>query len=446
MEIEDVTDEEEYLTLSPLVGIPPSIIHRSLKKQYFYLASENNRMEHDFYLDDSSSETQQKIQVHLGLYNISDHIRELPFLSFIQKKQKDSDTQMYSFPGFEYSPTIPNSERKENQDENDDMESANHDMFMNACLEHIFDLFQFRPESMADTTATTSFSQNYYKGYLKTSATDYLVLFDCSFFIQNEIRFYSKSGFPGSEEYTWSILHELLNEQKIDDIPIHPYVKEQLLNNDFLLYITDDKGAPADIPFMLYGCCEPREKSKRSLKKKPELEPVSESKPESTSIFPNLFGSATALVTASTESSEKKEIVSSKTIFANIKRSNALSKNTNMLLPRIDHPEYGYYYFFSSDKIISSPDNIISSPNKNSESDSYKKYVVFMKHTFYDILPKTLSKNLKTGKSKLEEIYEDADVDVTNEKNTSTYFSSIYFQESNIPFWCVKSSDFFMEF
>jgi hypothetical protein len=69
-----------------------------------------------------------------------------------------------------------------------------------------------------------------------------------------------------------------------------------------------------------------------------------------------------------------------------------------------------------------------------------------MKHTFYDILPKTLTKNPNTGKSKLEEIYEDADIDGTNEKNTSTYFSSIYFQESNIPFWCVKSSDFFIEF
>ena len=70
--------------------------------------------------------------------------------------------------------------------------------------------------------------------------------------------------------------------------------------------------------------------------------------------------------------------------------------------------------------------------------------MVFIKKTFYDISPNNIKSMERTND--LENIYEDKDMDIPNSENTTTYFSSIYFQENKHPFWCVKSNIYFMEF
>ena len=395
-ETDSVKKWEEMSEDNPMTGAP--FFHD--KKPYYYL-SENN-LDHDFISQNP------KIQIHLALYYISDNIKVLPFLSFIQKKTGQDGSEMYSFPGFEYSINNPNPEWKENENEQEDMESVMQDMFMNACLEHIFDIFQYKP-----TTESQSFSQ-FYKGYLKNES-DCLVVFDCSFFMKKQM--FQSNELPG---YTWSILHELLNERKIEGIPVHPYVTEQLLNES-LLYITDDKGIPIEIPYLLYGCeiqSITKSKSKESESESKESKSESESKSEE-SVF-NIFGTT----------SQKPEVEPEKEKalrFKNIKRD---SENTSFLLSRIEHPDYGYNYIFSSEKL---------------DTNNVKRYVVFVIKTFYDILPKD-DRLSKTGKTAIEEIYEDEDIELTNEKNKQTYFSSFYFQESGVPFWMVRSVDFFMEF
>lgn len=346
------TDSETDSNIRKLKEMELSEPELDAGPEYFYLY-ETNLLEYNFYL---SEIPETPIQIHLVLYNISDNIKistdSSPFLSFVQ--EKTGEPEMYSFPVFNYSINIP------------EEESDVHDLFMNACLTHIFKLFRLT----IDDTISQRFS-DYYKGFLKTSQTDYLVVFDCRFVNENSnmlIRqFVSKTNLDTG--YTWSILHELLNEQKIDNIQVHPYVIEQLLKYDFLLYITDKNGIPKDIPFMLYGC-------------------------ERTSAIHG--GAIFDFFDSAKPGPETGPQPEKKSLFKNIRKD---SKKT---LSRIEHPDYGYNYFFSSETL---------------ETDC-KKYIVFLKNTFYDIIP-----------NKVEQDY-----------------SSVYFQESGVPFWMVKSVDFFIEF
>jgi hypothetical protein len=381
---EDMQEDAPSMTGTPF-------IHD--EKPYYYL-SENN-LDHIFLSQNS------KIQIHLALYYISDNIKVLPFLSFMQRQ----NGSMYSFPGFEYVINHPNPEWNEQED----MESVMQDMFMNACIEHIFGLFEYKPRG------SQSFSQ-YYKGYLKNES-DCLVVFDCSFF--------KEKMFQSTPEYTWAILHELLNERKIEGIPVHPYVTEQLLNES-LLYITDDKGIPIDIPYLLYGCENQISRKKRGGKEKEKEE---KEEKEEKSIFDIFSTKPTSEPTSEPTPEPTTEPTSEPTTELRFKNIRKDSENTSFLLSRIEHPDYGYNYLFSSKKLDTTP---------------VKRYVVFVMKTFYDILPKE-DRLSKTGKTAVEEIYED-DIEITNEKNNQTYFSSFYFQESGVPFWMVKSVDFFMEF
>jgi len=100
-----------------------------------------------------------------------------------------------------------------------------------------------------------------------------------------------------------------------------------------------------------------------------------------------------------------------------------ISSETKMLLPRkINHPKYGFSYYFSNDIL------------NEKDIDKIPRYVVFIEKCKYMIVPET----------ETEKEEEDEEEDEETEKIEEDDFESLYFQNENgFPIWSVKSSRFF---
>jgi hypothetical protein len=254
---------------------------------------------------------------------------------------------------------------------------------------------------------------------------------------------------------TWAILHEIINSQKIKNVPINPLLQSFFLENPELLYIKDQKNVPIDIPYLLYPLISAipntRETEKAKLPeelKQPQEEPIppqeEQEPPQEESEEQEQPKTQEQPIPPQEESEEQEQpktqeqpqeqqpkpqeeqqnppgenggkpqgflkkwfgIGGSGNPIAY--KSAVIPKDKPLLLPhKINHPKYGFFYYFSNDIL------------NESDIENIPRYVVFIVDCKYIVDP-----NIPL--------------------NEDDVYSSIYFQnEEKTPLWCVTSSDFF---
>jgi len=365
---------------------------------YFYLHDKINYLQTEF-TDESSS------MIHLCIYNIDDSCYHLPFLKFLLINKES----LFTFPNFQYEYTI----------------DSEHDKCKNQCLQKVYEIINFKPTTSINETNIDKLVE--FIGYTKEVDDIYV-------FIHLKKEVIPKAGFSG---YNWSVLHEIINTQKIKNVQIHSALQTFFMKNPSLLYIKNKLNIPIDIPYLLYPVVSELPPVEVEVEKPAEVEvekpvevevekpvevevekpvevevekpavveePVIKEQP----VVENL-GQKPEIQNKEKGGQPKNMIDTIKTFF-NMKGGDIVYNNQiteNKLLPReINHPKYGFSYYFS-DTIIT--ENIIK---------EIPRYVVFIEKTKYFI--------------KEEE-----------EINTED-FSSFYFQnENNNPMWSVKTVRFF---
>jgi len=201
---------------------------RSLEKnesgnEYFYLDSDKE-LSTEFDLCDDESNTLDKISVHICPYTINRQ-SIYPFLQYLLIKEDGE----YKFPSFEFqcARNIISSEGEY---------TSKHIYFQNECTKILFNHAVPDPERGEDL-------EDYYKGFVKSkySENTIYVLFDVEHFTLK----------PG---LTKAGIFEILNTQRILDIPIVKSVNELFIENSSLLSIRDDKDAIVPTPHIMYKC------------------------------------------------------------------------------------------------------------------------------------------------------------------------------------------------
>ena len=366
---------------------------------YYFLEDTADFMQTEF--SPEVFEEHPTVSIHLCIYNIDDSITHLPFLKYLL--EHNPETNMYSFPNFEYQNTV--------DDE--------HDKCKNECLNQVYKIFEFVPNaSLSQTDIQKMFE---YIGFIQKDADIYVVVHANNDLMpkftplknSNRTAIESSTKLPVTDlnippqggadsnlhRYkSWAILHEIINSQKIKNVPVNPLLQSFFLEHPELMYIKDQKNVPIDIPYLLYPLIseipsprEPEQPKPLEQQPKPEQEqpkPEQEKGGEPPSFFKKWFGIGGGSVIAY--------------------KSATIPKDNQSLLPRkINHPKYGFFYYFSNDIL------------NESDIENIPRYVVFIVDCKYIVDP-----NIPLNE---EDIY-----------------SSIYFQnEEKIPLWCVTSSDFF---
>ena len=230
---------------------------------------------------------------------------------------------------------------------------------------------------------------------------------------------------------TWAILDEIMNHQKIGEIPVSAFDSEIFYQNPDLmtLYGSDINPldeerktvhswmewnekkpksqcsiskVPQEIPYCLYLCEDKKEDNEELSDVESDASDV-----ESDASEPDTKG-------GNEENSEKKpkgmEEKSPK------EKYNLSEKEYITTPPRVED-DYGYYWYFTNENL---------SPNA-------KRFAVFMYNTYYELDQKTKEVFANLG---IEEMANQMDEDV--EIN-----DSIYFQRDGISLWCVKHSECF---
>ena len=242
------------------------------------------------------------------------------------------------------------------------------------------------------------------------------------------------------ENGTWAILDEIMNHQKIDDVPVAAFDSEIFYQNPDLMTIygsdinpldeerktvytwiewNDKKPksqcsiskVPQEIPYCLYLCEDKKDESEDESEDE-ELEPEMDQKAKG--------GNENVLEEKPGVEEEKPGVEVSEE--KSPKEKYILSEKEHVTTPPRVEDDYGYYYYFT---------NINISPNA-------KRYAVFMYNTYYDID--------KKSKEILAKLGMDTDADEMNDaENAIEIHDSIYFQRDGIPLWCVKHSECFAE-
>lgn len=191
--------------------------------EYFYLDSDKE-LSTVFDLCDKESELLTKFTVHICPYTMN-RLSLYPFLQYLLIKEDGE----YKFPSFEFqcARNIISSEGEYTSKEI---------YFQNECTKVLFNHAVPDPERGEDL-------EYYYKGFVKSkySENTIYVLFDVEHFTLK----------PG---LTKAGIFEILNTQRILDIPIVKSVNELFVENTSLLSIRDDKDAIVPTPHIMYKC------------------------------------------------------------------------------------------------------------------------------------------------------------------------------------------------
>ena len=242
------------------------------------------------------------------------------------------------------------------------------------------------------------------------------------------------------KEGIWAVLDEMINQKKIMDVPVIPFLSNIFYQNPDLMtiYGSDENPidkmktenhwtkwnekmpvsecsktlVPQEIPYCLYLC---EEKEPKEEKTEEETETETEEKNMETE-------------EKKTETEEKKmETEEKKTEEqkTEVKKGGSL-KDKYVLSEKDDtvskvEDDYGYYYYFTNQII-------------NGQKTA-KRYAVFMYNTYYELDEETkkVFKNLKLDEMATE----------NSEKELEEIYDTIYFQREDISFWCVKNEDCF---
>lgn len=253
---------------------------------------------------------------------------------------------------------------------------------------------------------------------------------------QEMFLFLPYTGLGKTENGTWAILDEIMNHQKIGDVPVSVFDSEIFYQNPDLmtLYGSDINPldeeretvhtwmewnekkpksrcsiskVPQEIPYCLYLCEDKKEELEEEMSEDENLD-ESESEPElEPELEPKVKG-------GNEDHSEEKSAEVSETP----KEKYTLSEKEYVTTPPRVEDDYGYYWYFTNE-------NISGQPN-------FKRYAVFMYNTYYDL------------EQKSKEILEKLGMD-TDETSDAEIHDSIYFQRDGIPLWCVKHAECFAE-
>ena len=236
---------------------------------------------------------------------------------------------------------------------------------------------------------------------------------------------YSGLGNMKTENGTWAILDEIMNHQKISDIPVSSFDSEIFYQNPDLMTLYGSDINPLDEErktvhsWMEWN--EKKPKSQCSISKVPQEIPyclyLCEDKKEDVESESSDDASESSETKGGNEnnSEEKPKGMEEKSP----KEKYNLSEKEYITTPPRVEDDYGYYYYFTSENL---------SPNA-------KRYAVFMYNTYYELEQKTKEIFANLG---IEEMANQLDEDV--EIN-----DSIYFQRDGISLWCVKHSECFTE-
>ena len=187
----------------------------------YYFLNDNT----DFLLSEFTEETfieNKKNMIQLCIYNIDDSCYHLPFLKYLLINNSD----LYSFPNFDYEYTMEN--------ENDKCK--------NECLKQVYEIFNYKPTAFMNVENISKDIE--FMGHIKQNDDIYVII---------KI---NKNVIPtkfSNDNYTWSILHEIVNSQKIKNVPINSLLQKFFLEYPALLYIKNKQNIPIDIPYLLYS-------------------------------------------------------------------------------------------------------------------------------------------------------------------------------------------------
>jgi hypothetical protein len=278
---------------------------------------------------------------------------------------------------------------EEDSVEEDEQEEDVKLLFMNKCKEYFYSILGFLPDSSLDYSKLKRISDSCIKGIVnpKKDNNVYVVL-DAD----PILRFYrnkeTENAVTENEEteskknYLLATLHEIIYQQTIFNTPVSPIIVEFFSQNDCLLHIRNDDNVKIDNPFLLYSF----DRNEGEKEEEKEEQEKGEEKP-------------------------KEQLGGQRFSF----------------LPELsENKRFGNCYYFS---------NIVS---KN-------RYVVYLKDTKY-VLPEKYSyskvkdRHIKETEDN-ESIFAIEDEDDEDEEDDN--YLSTYFQENNIPLWCVKTVDYF---
>ena len=249
-----------------------------------------------------------------------------------------------------------------------------------------------------------------------------------------------------TENGTWAILDEIMNHQKIGDVPVSAFDSEIFYQNPDLmtLYGSDinpldeeretihrwmewnDKKpksqcsvskVPQEIPYCLYLCEDKKESEESDDESSDDESSEMESSDDESSEMESKAKGGHEDVLEKPEEEEVEE--------KSPKEKYNLSEKEHITTPPRVEDEYGYYYYFTSENM---------SGQKNA-----KRYAVFMYNTYYDLEKKTKEILSKLGVNDI------GDVDAETGDDAMEIHDSIYFQRDGVPLWCVKNSECFTE-
>jgi hypothetical protein len=365
-------------------------------------------------------------KIYLCPYNFNKDC-DLPFLEYLLEL---GDNAEYKFPFFQF--ICPESkktsfsfsnlwdqvlgQKEPEEDEVVDDLSAGHTFFMNQCLMRVLEMIEIQDSEDPDLLGRI------YKGFVEYGQNSAYVIFDFTGLKLKETK----------ANRRWAIMDEILIHNALLGYKINEDVTAMFKANDFLIYISDERGIHIDLPSVLYICG-----------------------------------------------------LDSKGDYVNLYQSEDKS-SFSLFNERVNHPYLGNVYIFSLTPLPSSTGNVskirrfagftpdaqyvltdIGKRVYTKEEQGQPEFMGFKLPAFItgenaeESIKEPMKESIEEGsggeESEESESEDEEDLGQQEPKKTSISRkeiehqlqqianTSVYFQENKIPYWCIKSKLYFTE-
>ena len=223
----------------------PTLMHEFSQKMFVYDPSSFLCQSEDPEFE--LSDTNTAINTYLCMYTVNNTSPIAPILLYGMVKM---DT-VYDFPSFSF-----------DQSSSESGDGSNNNTFISDCKAEIYKTLYLVPDET--TTPQNIHKAVQYKGFMTFDASakestneqcNTSISGTDSVYVFFEIAPTQANRFSG-DNMIWTTIHELMNTQMIQSVPVAEHVVRMFSSEPELMYIKDTNSVPVDIPAVLYCATE----------------------------------------------------------------------------------------------------------------------------------------------------------------------------------------------